>query len=199
MKIAALLGLLPPLGLFFLFSKIDHAQVEVEDHVWYSTFKRTIKVFLTPDNKLDELKIQLKRYFVHLGENQRSSHHIFNNNIHTSSSLETLTKSTNDDNNNSINDHNNNSLNDNNNYNNSIYNNDNNTINDNDDKFSINNNDNNNIEIDPRKLRTKFQKCWKKNYSLKRLPARLSVQIPVATVTARLPARLQRMHSSDSN
>ncbi|KEH37759.1 hypothetical protein MTR_2g046850 [Medicago truncatula] len=71
--------------------------------------------------------------------------HIFNNNIHTSSSLKTLTKSTNDDNNNSINDHNNNSLNDNNNYNNSLYNNDNNTINNNDDKFSINNNDNNTI------------------------------------------------------
>ncbi|KEH33616.1 hypothetical protein MTR_3g449420 [Medicago truncatula] len=117
--------------------------------------------------------------------------HIFNNNIHTSSSLKTLTKSTNDDNHYSINDNNNNSLNDNNNYNNSIYNNDNNTINDNDDKFSINNNDNNNIEIDPRKLRTKFQKCWKKNCSLKRPPSRLSVQNPVATVTARLPARLQ--------
>jgi len=30
--------------------------------------------FLTPNNRLDELKAQLNRYFVHLGENQRTSH-----------------------------------------------------------------------------------------------------------------------------
>jgi hypothetical protein len=36
--------------------------------------KKTIKVFLTPTDKLDELKAQLNRYFVHLGENQRTSH-----------------------------------------------------------------------------------------------------------------------------
>ncbi|AES97143.1 hypothetical protein MtrunA17_Chr5g0419781 [Medicago truncatula] len=52
----------------------EDAQVEVEAHVRYSAFMKTIKVFLTPTNKLDELKTQLDRYFSHLGENQRASH-----------------------------------------------------------------------------------------------------------------------------
>jgi len=33
-----------------------------------------INVFLTPTDKLDELKTQLNIYFFHLGENQRTSH-----------------------------------------------------------------------------------------------------------------------------
>jgi len=33
-----------------------------------------VKVFLTPSDKLDELKVELNRYFVHIGENQRTSH-----------------------------------------------------------------------------------------------------------------------------
>jgi len=40
----------------------------------YSAFKRTIEVFLTTIDGLDELKAQLNRYFVRLGENQRTSH-----------------------------------------------------------------------------------------------------------------------------
>jgi len=36
--------------------------------------KKKIKVFLTPTDKLDELKAQLNRYFIHIGENQRTSH-----------------------------------------------------------------------------------------------------------------------------
>jgi len=47
---------------------------EVETHVRYFAFKRTIEVFLAATDKLDELKAQLNRYFVHLGENQRTSH-----------------------------------------------------------------------------------------------------------------------------
>jgi len=35
--------------------------------------KKKIKVFLTPTDKLDELKAQLNKYFVHIGENQRTS------------------------------------------------------------------------------------------------------------------------------
>ena len=50
------------------------AQVEVEAHVWYSFVKKMVKVFLTPSDKLDELKVELNRYFVHIGENQRTSH-----------------------------------------------------------------------------------------------------------------------------
>jgi hypothetical protein len=35
--------------------------------------KKKIKVFLTTTDKLDELKAQLNRYFIHIGENQRTS------------------------------------------------------------------------------------------------------------------------------
>jgi len=47
---------------------------KVEAHVQYFAFKRIVKVFLTSTNKLDELKTQLKKYFVHLGENHTASH-----------------------------------------------------------------------------------------------------------------------------
>ena len=33
-----------------------------------------VNVFLTPTNKLGELKAQLNRYFIQIGENQRTSH-----------------------------------------------------------------------------------------------------------------------------
>jgi len=52
----------------------EDAQVTVEAHIRYSSVKNKIKVFLTPTNKLDELKAQLNRYFIHIGENQRTSH-----------------------------------------------------------------------------------------------------------------------------
>jgi len=35
---------------------------------------KTIKVFLTHTHKLDKLKTQLNIYYVHLSENQRTSH-----------------------------------------------------------------------------------------------------------------------------
>ena len=52
----------------------EDAQVSVEAHIRYATVKKKIKVFLTPTDKLDELKAQLNRYFIHIGENQRTSH-----------------------------------------------------------------------------------------------------------------------------
>ena len=36
--------------------------------------KKKIKVFLTPTDKLDELKAQLNIYFIYIGENQRTYH-----------------------------------------------------------------------------------------------------------------------------
>jgi len=50
------------------------AQIEVEAHVWYSVVKKTINVFLTPTDKLDDLKAQLNIYFVYLSKNQITSH-----------------------------------------------------------------------------------------------------------------------------
>jgi len=52
----------------------EDEHVEVEARVWYCATKKTIKVFLTPTDKFDELKAQLNKYFVHIGENQRTSH-----------------------------------------------------------------------------------------------------------------------------
>ncbi|KEH31801.1 hypothetical protein MTR_4g105210 [Medicago truncatula] len=46
---------------------------QIEAHVRYSAFKKTIKVFLTP-NAVDELKTQHNKYFVYLGENHTRSH-----------------------------------------------------------------------------------------------------------------------------
>jgi len=50
------------------------AHVEVEVHVRYVVVKKKIKVFLTPINNLDELKVQLNIYFIYIGENQITSH-----------------------------------------------------------------------------------------------------------------------------
>jgi len=36
--------------------------------------KKKIKVLLTPTDKLDELKTQHNKYFIHIGENQITSH-----------------------------------------------------------------------------------------------------------------------------
>lgn len=52
----------------------EDAHVPVEAHVRYATVKKKIKVFLTLTDKLDELKAQLNRFFIHIGENQRTSH-----------------------------------------------------------------------------------------------------------------------------
>jgi len=40
----------------------------IEGHVWYSPFKKTVKVFLTLTDTMDDLKTQLNKYFVHHGE-----------------------------------------------------------------------------------------------------------------------------------
>ena len=52
----------------------EDAQVPVEAHVRYESVRKKVKVFLTPTDKLDELKAQLNRYFIQIGENQRTSH-----------------------------------------------------------------------------------------------------------------------------
>jgi len=39
-----------------------------------SAFKKTIKVFLTPTDTLDDLKTQLNKYFVFRGEDHSASH-----------------------------------------------------------------------------------------------------------------------------
>jgi len=52
----------------------EDAQVQVEVHVRYCAMKKKIKVFLTATDKLDKLKAQINIYFVHIGENQITSH-----------------------------------------------------------------------------------------------------------------------------
>jgi len=52
----------------------EDAQVLVEAHVRYESVRKKVKIFLTPTDKLHELKAQLNRYFIHIGENQRTSH-----------------------------------------------------------------------------------------------------------------------------
>ncbi|KEH38309.1 hypothetical protein MTR_2g067670 [Medicago truncatula] len=47
---------------------------QIEGHVRYSAFKKTVKVMITPTNSLDDLKTQLNTYFEHLGENQYTRH-----------------------------------------------------------------------------------------------------------------------------
>jgi len=42
---------------------------KIEGCVRYSTFKKTVKVMITPTDSLDDLKAQLNTYFEHLGEN----------------------------------------------------------------------------------------------------------------------------------
>jgi hypothetical protein len=44
----------------------EDAKVPIEAHVRYESMK--VKVFLTPTDKLDELKAHLNRYFIHIGE-----------------------------------------------------------------------------------------------------------------------------------
>jgi len=51
-----------------------YEDAHIKAHVQYSTFKKTIKVFLTSTNTLDELKAQLNKYFVYLGENHFTCH-----------------------------------------------------------------------------------------------------------------------------
>jgi len=46
----------------------------VEAYVQYEVVKKKIKLFLTPADKLDELKAQLDGYFIDIGENQKTSH-----------------------------------------------------------------------------------------------------------------------------
>jgi hypothetical protein len=47
---------------------------QIEGHVRYSAFKKTINVFLTPTDTLDDLKTQLNKYFVFHGEDHSTSH-----------------------------------------------------------------------------------------------------------------------------
>ena len=49
----------------------EDAKVEVEAYVRYSAANKTIKVFLISTEKLDELKAQLNRYFIHINENKK--------------------------------------------------------------------------------------------------------------------------------
>jgi len=50
----------------------EDAQGQVEVHVIYEAVKKRVRFFVTPTDKLDELKAQLDRYFIHIGENQRT-------------------------------------------------------------------------------------------------------------------------------
>jgi len=47
---------------------------KIEGRVMYSSFKKTIKVIITPTETLDDLKAQLNTYFEYLGENQLTRH-----------------------------------------------------------------------------------------------------------------------------
>ena len=47
---------------------------QIEGHVAYSAFKKTIKVFLTSMDTLDDLKTQLNKYFVIRDEDHSTSH-----------------------------------------------------------------------------------------------------------------------------
>jgi len=47
---------------------------QTKGHVQYSAFKKTITVFLTPTDILDDLKTQLNKYFVLHGEDHNISH-----------------------------------------------------------------------------------------------------------------------------
>jgi hypothetical protein len=56
----------------------EDVQVPVEAHVWYESVRKKVKFFITPTDKLDELKAQLDRYFIHIGANQTTSHVLVN-------------------------------------------------------------------------------------------------------------------------
>jgi len=47
---------------------------KIEDRIRYSSFKKTIKVMITPTDSLDNLKAQLNSYFEYLGENKYTRH-----------------------------------------------------------------------------------------------------------------------------
>jgi len=47
---------------------------QIEGRGIYSAFRKTIKVFLTPTDTLDDLKTQLNKYFVFRGEDHNTSH-----------------------------------------------------------------------------------------------------------------------------
>ena len=47
---------------------------QIEGHVRYFAFKKTIKVFLTSTDTMDNLKAQLNKYFVYYDENHTTSH-----------------------------------------------------------------------------------------------------------------------------
>jgi len=51
----------------------EDAQVPIEARVRYESMRNKVTVFLTPNDMLDELNAQLNRYFIHIGENQRTS------------------------------------------------------------------------------------------------------------------------------
>ena len=46
----------------------------IEGRVRYCSFKKTVKVMITPTDSIDDLKTQLNTYFEHLGENQYTRH-----------------------------------------------------------------------------------------------------------------------------
>jgi len=56
----------------------ENTQDLVEVYVLYEAVKKRVKFFITPTNKLDELKAQLDRYFIHIGTNQRASDVVVN-------------------------------------------------------------------------------------------------------------------------
>ena len=60
---------------FLTYVKFNMSQnVQIEGHVTYYAFKKTIKVFLTLTDTLDDLKMQLNKYFVFRGEDHSTSH-----------------------------------------------------------------------------------------------------------------------------
>jgi len=44
----------------------------------YEAVKKRVRFFVTPIGKLDELKVQLDGYFIHIGANQRTSDVVVN-------------------------------------------------------------------------------------------------------------------------
>jgi len=47
---------------------------QIEGHLTYFAFKKTIKVFLTSADTLDDLRTQLNKHFVFRGEDHSTSH-----------------------------------------------------------------------------------------------------------------------------
>jgi len=61
---------------YFLTSvKFNMSQnAEIEGHVRYSAFKKTIKIVLTSTDTMDDLKTQINKYFEYHGEDHTTSH-----------------------------------------------------------------------------------------------------------------------------